>query len=56
MFDKAKDIMPNSTWIVDSKFKTNQQNMPLNTRMCLNAMELEIPIFLMIYSTTKNSN
>jgi hypothetical protein len=50
MLERAKAITPNSAWMIDSTFKTNQWNMPLYTRMCPNARGLGMPIFFMLYN------
>jgi hypothetical protein len=50
MLERAKAITPNSAWMIDSTFKTNQWNMPLYARMCPNARGLGMPIFLMLCS------
>jgi hypothetical protein len=33
MLERAKAITPNSAWMIDSTFKTNQLNMPLYAGM-----------------------
>jgi hypothetical protein len=50
MMQRAKAITPNSAWVIDSTFKTNQWNMPLYARMCPNAHCLGMPVFLILCS------
>jgi hypothetical protein len=56
MLERAKAITPNSAWVIDSTFKTNQWNMPLYAGMCPNAHGLGMPIFLMLCSADNETS
>jgi hypothetical protein len=55
MIQLAKRLTPNSTWAVDSTFKTNQYNMPLFGVVCPNEKSIGMHVFLMLCSNDKNS-
>jgi len=55
MLQLAKRLTPNSTWIVDSTFKTNQYSMPLFGVVCPNEESIGMLVFLMLCSNDKNS-
>ena len=55
MLQRAKTITPNSAWVIDSTFKTNQWGMPLFAGVCPNASGLGMPIFIMLCSDDNES-
>jgi len=55
MLKRASTITPNSAWVIDSKFKTNQWGMSLFAGMCPNTSGLGMPIFIMLYSDDNES-
>jgi hypothetical protein len=55
MIQLGKRLTLNSTWAVDSTFKTDQYNVPLFGVVCPNEKNIGIPVFLMLYSNNKNS-
>ena len=55
MLERAKHIIPESAWVLDSTFKTNHWGMPLFGAMCPNKAGLGMPVFLMICSNDNES-
>ena len=55
MLERAKHITLDSTWVLDSTFKTNHWGMPLFGAICPNKAGLDMPVFLMICSNDNES-
>ena len=55
MLERAKEITPESAWVLDSTFKTNHWGMPLFGAMCPNKAGLSMPVFFMICSNDNES-